>query len=212
MISGAISVSTITEIILNILHLTPFLLPILIGYFAERIFKTRLFGRLSDIIIGLIGGIGLYVVAATINSIIYNDVAKKFYADLFRRGEESMGKHPPYPFNDLSLNIIFTIAAVVGALALLYIARIIFRGRVQKISGVAPAPTVAMAPLVPMAPSVAMAPSAAPPTAAHPAPTRSAADSSGVMERIKKLAELHAAGILTDPEFTSKKAELLSRL
>jgi uncharacterized membrane protein YeaQ/YmgE (transglycosylase-associated protein family) len=212
MISGAISVSTITEIILNILHLTPFLLPILIGYFAERIFKTRLFGRLSDIIIGLIGGIGLYVVAATINSIIYNDVAKKFYADLFRRGEESMGKHPPYPFNDLSLNIIFTIAAVVGALALLYIARIIFRGRVQKISGVAPAPTVAMAPLVPMAPSVAMAPSAAPPTAAHPAPTRSAADSSGVMEQIKKLAELHAAGILTDPEFTSKKAELLSRL
>ena len=200
MISGAISVSTITEIILNILHLTPFLLPILIGYFAERIFKTRLFGRLSDIIIGLIGGIGLYVVAATINSIIYNDVAKKFYADLFRRGEESMGKHPPYPFNDLSLNIIFTIAAVVGALALLYIARIIFRGRVQKISGVASAPTVEMAP------------SAAPPTAAHPAPTRSAADSSGVMERIKKLAELHAAGILTDPEFTSKKAELLSRL
>ena len=194
MISGAISVSTITEIILNILHLTPFLLPILIGYFAERIFKTRLFGRLPDIIIGIIGGIGLYVVAATINSIIYNDVARKFYADLFRRGEESMGKHPPYPFNDLSLNIIFTIAAVVGAIALLYIARIIFRGRVQIISG------------------VAMAPSAAPQAAANPAPTRSAADSSSVMEQIKKLAELHAAGILTDPEFTSKKAELLSRL
>ena len=109
-------------------------MPILIGYFAERIFKTRLFGRLPDIIIGIIGGIGLYVVAATINSIIYNDVARKFYADLFRRGEESMGKHPPYPFNDLSLNIIFTIAAVVGAIALLYIARIIFRGRVQIIS------------------------------------------------------------------------------
>src|ERR1035437_10029563 len=112
-----------------------------------------------------------------------------------------MGKHPPYPFNDLSLNIIFTIAAVVGAIALLYIARIIFRGRVQIISG------VAMAPSVPMAPSVAMAPSAAPQAAANPAPTRSAADSSSVMEQIKKLAELHAAGILTDPEFTSKKAE-----
>ena len=166
-------------------------MPILIGYFAERIFKTRLFGRLPDIIIGIIGGIGLYVVAATINSIIYNDVARKFYADLFRRGEESMGKHPPYPFNDLSLNIIFTIAAVVGAIALLYIARIIFRGRVQIISG------------------VAMAPSAAPQAAANPAPTRSAADSSSVMEQIKKLAELHAAGILTDPEFTSKKAEHL---
>jgi hypothetical protein len=102
------------------------------------------------------------------------------------------------------LNIIFTIAAVVGALALL--SRIIFRGRVQKISGVAPAPTVAMAP------SVAIAPSAAPPAAANPAPTRSAADSSSVIEQIKKLAELHAAGILTDPEFASKKAELLSRL
>jgi hypothetical protein len=69
-----------------------------------------------------------------------------------------------------------------------------------------------MAPSVPMAPSVAMAPSAAPQAAANPAPTRSAADSSSVMEQIKKLAELHAAGILTDPEFTSKKAELLSRL
>jgi uncharacterized membrane protein YeaQ/YmgE (transglycosylase-associated protein family) len=50
----------------------------LIGYFAERIFKTRLFGRLPDIIIGIIGGIGLYVVAATINSIIYNDVRGSF--------------------------------------------------------------------------------------------------------------------------------------
>ena len=51
-----------------------------------------------------------------------------------------------------------------------------------------------------------------PQAAANPAPTRSAADRSSVMEQIKKLAELHAAGILTDPEFTSKKAELLSRL
>ncbi|MBT0995535.1 PH domain-containing protein [Cellulomonas sp. DKR-3] len=33
-----------------------------------------------------------------------------------------------------------------------------------------------------------------------------------VMRQIRKLAELHQAGILTDEEFTSKKAELLSRL
>jgi hypothetical protein len=32
------------------------------------------------------------------------------------------------------------------------------------------------------------------------------------MEQIKKLGELHAAGILTDSEFGTKKAELLARL
>ena len=32
------------------------------------------------------------------------------------------------------------------------------------------------------------------------------------MDQIKKLAELHQEGILTDEEFTAKKQELLSRL
>ena len=32
------------------------------------------------------------------------------------------------------------------------------------------------------------------------------------MDQLKKLGELHAAGILTDSEFASKKADLLSRL
>ena|ERR1019366_6590644 len=33
-----------------------------------------------------------------------------------------------------------------------------------------------------------------------------------VMDQIRELSELHAAGVLTDEEFTSKKAELLTRL
>jgi hypothetical protein len=32
------------------------------------------------------------------------------------------------------------------------------------------------------------------------------------MDQTKKLGELHAAGILTDSEFATKKAELLTRL
>ena len=33
-----------------------------------------------------------------------------------------------------------------------------------------------------------------------------------IFDQIRKLAELHEEGILTDEEFTSKKAEFLSRL
>ena len=33
-----------------------------------------------------------------------------------------------------------------------------------------------------------------------------------VVDQIRKVAELHADGILTEEEFTTKKAELLSRL
>lgn len=33
-----------------------------------------------------------------------------------------------------------------------------------------------------------------------------------VVDQIRKVAELHADGILTEEEFTNKKAELLSRL
>ena len=34
----------------------------------------------------------------------------------------------------------------------------------------------------------------------------------GIAEQIKQLLDLHAAGILTDDEFSAKKAELLSRM
>jgi hypothetical protein len=49
-------------------------------------------------------------------------------------------------------------------------------------------------------------PAAAPPSAAAPAP---AADP---LERLNKLGELRAAGVLTDAEFEAKKAELLAQI
>jgi hypothetical protein len=48
-------------------------------------------------------------------------------------------------------------------------------------------------------------------TAVRPEPT-SAASEPSVPEQIKALADLHSAGILTDDEFSAKKAELLARL
>lgn len=45
-----------------------------------------------------------------------------------------------------------------------------------------------------------------------PADQAAASADGDVMEQIRRLSELHQAGILTDEEFTSKKAELLSRL
>ena len=43
----------------------------------------------------------------------------------------------------------------------------------------------------------------------HPAPP---ASGSSIPEQIRSLSELHAAGILTDDEFSTKKAELLARM
>jgi flagellar hook assembly protein FlgD len=37
-------------------------------------------------------------------------------------------------------------------------------------------------------------------------------DTDGIIELIKKLADLHSAGILTDEEFSEKKSELLSKI
>ena len=48
-------------------------------------------------------------------------------------------------------------------------------------------------------------------TAIHPQSAPSAYNSS-IPEQIKSLSELHAAGILTDDEFSVKKAELLARM
>lgn len=51
------------------------------------------------------------------------------------------------------------------------------------------------------------APMATPPAA--PAPSN---ESSDALEQIKKLGELHSAGVLSDEEFASKKAELLNKI
>jgi hypothetical protein len=44
------------------------------------------------------------------------------------------------------------------------------------------------------------------------APAAAAAAAPDPVERLRKLGELHAAGVLTDAEFEAKKAELLARL
>lgn len=48
-----------------------------------------------------------------------------------------------------------------------------------------------------------------PPEAAAPAPTDAASLSDDVYDQLKKLGELHEAGILTDEEFQAKKTQLL---
>jgi hypothetical protein len=59
------------------------------------------------------------------------------------------------------------------------------------------------------------APAAAPPPQPAPAPKPApTADTSGgdILGTIERLADLHARGVLTAPEFQAKKAELLARL
>lgn len=47
------------------------------------------------------------------------------------------------------------------------------------------------------------------PAAAAPAPAPTASDP---MEELTKLGELHKAGVLTDEEFSAKKAEILTKM
>jgi hypothetical protein len=73
----------------------------------------------------------------------------------------------------------------------------------------APAPRVAGAPS--MAP--AAAPSSAPTSAPPPAPTsRDTAQEADIFTKIERLADLHKKGVLSEQEFSAKKAELLARL
>jgi hypothetical protein len=53
------------------------------------------------------------------------------------------------------------------------------------------------------------APAAAPPAGATPAAVPPSGLSTEAMEQLKKLAELHKAGILTDDEFATQKARIL---
>lgn len=62
---------------------------------------------------------------------------------------------------------------------------------------------------LPFAAAVLAAVRSARPTAVIPAARRDPAD---IAERIRHLAELHASGLVTDEEFTVKKAELLAEL
>lgn len=51
-----------------------------------------------------------------------------------------------------------------------------------------------------------------PPPAPVPSTSPGSEDRASIIESIKQLGELHASGILSDDEFTSKKSELLARL
>jgi hypothetical protein len=61
-------------------------------------------------------------------------------------------------------------------------------------------------------PSQQVAPAAAPAYAAPPAEPAPAAPAADVPAQLQQLAGLHAAGILSDGEFATKKAELLARM
>ncbi|NBM17163.1 DUF4429 domain-containing protein [Streptomyces sp. GC420] len=65
---------------------------------------------------------------------------------------------------------------------------------------------------LPFAASVLCAVRAAAPVAAAAALVPARPDPADIAERIRHLGELHSAGLLTDEEFTSKKAELLAEL
>jgi Short C-terminal domain len=63
------------------------------------------------------------------------------------------------------------------------------------------------------APRVAGAPSMAPSSAPPPAPTsRDTAQEADIFTKIERLADLHKKGVLSEQEFSAKKAELLARL
>jgi hypothetical protein len=73
----------------------------------------------------------------------------------------------------------------------------------------APAPRVAGAPSV----APAAAPSSVPPSAPPSAPTsRDTAQEADIFTKIERLADLHKKGVLSEQEFSAKKAELLARL
>jgi len=72
--------------------------------------------------------------------------------------------------------------------------------------------------VAPERPSPALEPASEPPEP-NPAPRASATvpsapdrSSDDVLATLERLAELHRKGVLTDQEFTAKKAELLGRL
>jgi hypothetical protein len=61
-------------------------------------------------------------------------------------------------------------------------------------------------------PRSAPAPSLAPAPAAPPAPRGETGEEADIFAKIERLADLHRKGILSEQEFSAKKAELLSRL
>jgi hypothetical protein len=80
-------------------------------------------------------------------------------------------------------------------------------GGVAKMQGYGPQPTPPQPPQP--QPQPTPAPAAAAPVAAAPPPPESTGMSVEAMDQLKKLAELHEAGVLTDEEFAAQKARIL---
>jgi hypothetical protein len=77
----------------------------------------------------------------------------------------------------------------------------------------APSPREAPAPMAPPAPMTPPAPMAPPAPVAPSAPSASeSAQETDIFAKIERLADLRGKGILSEQEFSAKKAELLSRL
>lgn len=79
----------------------------------------------------------------------------------------------------------------------------------QAMATAAPAPAPAE---MPAAPSTAPIPAPVSPTSGPVSEAAPALPSGEILQLIEKLADLHAKGVLTGPEFEAKKAELLKRL
>lgn len=194
-------------LVFELIYVAWFVVPILLGFFAERIFKSRAYGRWADVAIALIGGVAAFFACALVMKYIENRVVEDYY----RRGLQ-------YPLSEKGAYLIYAVFAVAGALVLLYAARRYAGGR-----GVAQAPAT---PAVAATGSSSGSPSddwvdfttssasMASTQAQTPQPARAVekAPSSEVIESLKKLGDLHAAGVLTAEEFESKKAELLKLL
>jgi hypothetical protein len=82
----------------------------------------------------------------------------------------------------------------------------------KQLQGGAPATSFAPQPSQPMAQAFAPAPQPPAPAPQPAAPTAPGGDAAAIMEQIKQLGSLRAAGVLTPEEFEAKKAELLKRI
>ena len=110
-----------------VLALLAFLVPALIGWNAEKIFKTSAFGRLPDAAIGLVGGGGTYILVNVLWSWHYDQTAQAFYADLVQRGIDTSGRYPEAP-NEAIIMAVAAVAGIVVGSLLVWLVRQI-RGR-----------------------------------------------------------------------------------
>ena len=96
----------------------------LLGLKAESIFKAKAFGKWIDVGIALIGAAIAYIGIHILWSGYYQKMAEAFYADLFRRGIESMGRYPD-TLTDFDIDLIsYGVGFLLAALLLWLVRRL----------------------------------------------------------------------------------------